>query len=184
MLDRLIDFLLNFLDLFRFFFAVKEGTVAVVYTLGRSTRIAGPHDGWFKTGLHLRAPLGIELEEDTSIREEIACFAGQDLQTKDDKKVRVSGAFTYAVVPEKVVIWQTILGDEGTALPTALRAAIGETIIRRDLADLMEVDELKGLRQEILDRARKTLNSYGYRITDFKWVERTEARTYRLITGD
>jgi regulator of protease activity HflC (stomatin/prohibitin superfamily) len=184
MFDKLIEFFLNILDLFRFWAVVKEGNRAVIYTLGKPTRTVGPQDGIRGTGLHLKWPFWIELEEDTSIREEIACFAGQDLQTKDDKKVRVSGAFTYAVVPEKVVIWQTTLGDEGTALPTALRSAIAETIIRRDLADLLEVDELKGLRQEILDRARKALNSYGCRITDFKWVERTEARTYRLITGD
>jgi hypothetical protein len=77
-----------------------------------------------------------------------------------------------------------MLGDESGAVPTAFRSAIAETIVRRDLTDLLEVDEQKGLRQEILDRARKSLNKYGYSISDFKWVERTGAKTYRFITGD
>jgi regulator of protease activity HflC (stomatin/prohibitin superfamily) len=184
MFDKLIDVLLQFLDLFRGWVIVRAGTVTVIYTLGRPTRVCRADDGWFNTGFHPKFCLGIDQEDDTSVREELWCMASQDLQTKDGKFVRVSGAFNFNIVPEKVVVWQTTLGDENGAVPTAFRSAIAETIVRRDLTDLLEVDEQKGLRQEILDRARKSLNKYGYSISDFKWVERTGAKTYRFITGD
>jgi len=186
MFDKLVELLINFVDLFRFWvIPVREGTLTVVYLLGNATRVIRPGEpGFFRTGLHLKWPLWIELEDNTSTRHELVTLWAQDLQTADGKKVRVTGFFRLSILPEKVVIWQTTLGDEDRAVSAALRSAIAETIIRRPLDDLLSVEEQKGLRQEILDRARKELNEYGYRIYDFKWIERTEAKTYRLITGD
>jgi len=186
MFDKLIDVLLQFLDLFRGWVIVRAGTVAVIYTLGRPTRVCRSTDGWFWTGFHPKLALGIDKEDDTSIREEVVPLASQDLETADGHKVRVAGCFTIEIDGDKIVQWQTTLGDEDRALPTSLRAAIGETVIRRPRADLFsaDADDLKGVRQEILDRARKGLNRYGYRITDFKWLERIEARAIRVITGE
>jgi regulator of protease activity HflC (stomatin/prohibitin superfamily) len=184
MFDKLIDVLLQFLDLFRGWVVVREGGVAVIYTLGRPTRVCRADDGWFWTGFHPKLCLGIDKEDDTSVRDDVMPLLSQDLTTCDGHKVRVAGAFTVAVDPDKIVTWQTTLGDEDRALPSSLRAAIGETIARRTVEELFSADELKDVRQEILDRARKSLNKYGYRIKDFQWIERIEARVLRVITGE
>lgn len=184
MLDRLIDVLLNFVDLARFWIVVGEGDRVVVYTLGRPTRLLAPGRGWLNTGLYLKAPLGIECDITTSVREEQYTLANQTLATRDGHVVCVCGSFRYSINPQDVITWQTTLGDENNAFPSAMRAAVAETIIRRPLDDLLDVDELKGLRQEILERCRRNLGRYGYKIHDFWWAERAQVRTYRLITGE
>lgn len=182
--EKLIDVLLQFIDLFRFWAIAREGNVIVIYTLGKVTRILTPGGGWWKTGLYLKAPFAIEDDVEVSTREDAGTMGNQDLMTSDGKTVRVSGGFRFQILPEKADIWCTTLGDERTAEGMLLRAAIAETIIRRTYEDLMSEDELKGLKQEILERARKDLNRYGYKIYDFWWVERTAGKTYRLITGE
>lgn len=184
MFDKLIEFVISILHLFRFWTVAEVGSVVVIYTLGMPTRVAHPGGGWFGTGFFLKAPFNIETDRDTSVLEEILTFAAQDLTTRDGHKVRVAGAFTFSIAEDKAITWQTTLGEESIAQSSAFRAAIAEAVINRTLVELMNPDELKGLRQDVLDCARKQLNRYGYRITEFKWVERVEARVLRAITGD
>lgn len=183
-IEKLVDVLLQFIDLFRFWAVVKEGNVIVIYTLGKLTRTLTPKAGWFKSGLYFKGPLNIEQDTEISVREESFVVANQDLMTSDGRTVRVSGCFRLQILPDKANIWDTTLGSETQALPALLRAAIAETLLRRPYEDLMATDELKELKQDILERARKELNRYGYKIYDFWWIERTSGKTYRLITGE
>mgnify|MGYP001562298850 CR=1 FL=1 len=182
--EKLVDVLLQFVDLFRFWTISRAGNVIVIFTLGKVTRTLHPGKGWFKTGLFLKAPFNIEQDEQVSTREDNFVVSNQDLMTSDGRTVRVSGSFRLQILGDKADIWLTELGDENMATPSLCRAAIGETILRRTYEELMTKDELKDLRQEILDRARKELNRYGYKIWDFWWIERTSGKTYRLITGE
>lgn len=184
MFDKLIDVLLLFLDLFRGWTVCQEGTRVVIFTLGRVTRVCGPKNGWFYTGFHPKLCLGIEKDTEVCVRDERFILTNQSLSTSDGKKVTISGAFTYAIRPDRVVEWLVECGDENLLLPASLKAAIAETLIRHSLTELLEKDELKDLRQEILDRGRKELKKWGYEVSDFKWIDRAEARIYRLITGD
>jgi regulator of protease activity HflC (stomatin/prohibitin superfamily) len=183
-LEKLVDVILQFVDLFRFWTIVNEGNVNVIYTLGRITRILYPSKGWFGTGLYFKGPFKIEDDVDVNTREEAEVIANQDLMTSDKRTVRVSGAFRYQVVPEKAGLFLTSLGDEHTARTAYFRASLAETILRKTYEDLMSTDELKDFKQEILERSRAQLNRYGYKIYDFWWVERTSGATFRLITGE
>jgi regulator of protease activity HflC (stomatin/prohibitin superfamily) len=183
MLDKLVDFVLSILDLARFWVIVRAGDVGVIYTFGKPTRVVGSTDGWFGTGLHLKA-FGWEQEDVTCVREEIWEAGNTAVTTADGKQVHLRGAFRWQILAEKAVTYQTTLGDEVRATSNAFRSAITETVVRRPLADLLDPGELRGLRAEILDRARKTLNPYGCKVHDFWWTERVVVRTYRLITGE
>ena len=128
MFDKLIDFLLNILDLFRFWVVVREGNRAVIYTLGKPTRTVGPQDGIRGTGLHPKWPFWIELEDITSIRDDIYGVPNQSLMTSDGKLVHVRGCFRIQVLPEKVEVFQTTLGDEDQATTVAGQGAIADTV--------------------------------------------------------
>lgn len=156
----------------------------MIFTLGKLTRVLFPCKGFFGTGLYLKAPVNIQTDEEVSTKEDVGIVANQDLMTADKVTVRVSGTFRLQILPEKAHIWLTALGNEDQTVPALLRASIAETILRRTYADLMSTDELKDLKQEILERARKELNRYGYKIYDFWWAERTSGKTLRLITGE
>lgn len=184
MLDKLIDFVLSVLDLFRFWTVVTEGDRTVIYTLGRPTRLLEPSRGWFATGLYLKAPLNIETDTATSVREEIRGALAQDLVTKDGTRVHVIGVFRFQIVPEKVILWQVALGNEELAEQSALRGAVAEAIERHTYAELMDLDEQSGFKRFVLENIRRRLNPYGYKIYDFWFSERTSAKTYRFITGE
>lgn len=184
MLDRLVDVILKFLGLYRAWTIVTEGTRTVVYTLGRATRVCSHDDGWFWTGFHPIMPLGIERDEDTSIRDDWWPCANQALTTADGKKIHCSGSFRISVAADRVAAWQTTLGDESVAASTGLRQAVSLTVQHHTLAALTDPDELSVVRKEIVDRARKCLGRYGYRIHEFAWLDLVETKTYRFVTGE
>ena len=178
-MDKLIDFLINFIDLFRFWVVIDYCEKGVVSTWGRLGREISSNDGWFSTGLHLIWPLGIEEAVTVIIQDEWDNLFPQSLMTSDGQHVVVQGSFQYTILPEKVTIHVETLGEEGAARDGAMRAAIALNVESRPHSDL--VDDTKELRKAILSTARGTLNPYGYKLKDFQWLQKIASRTYRLI---
>jgi len=177
--EKLVDFLLEFVDLFRFWVVIDYSEKGIVSTWGRLGREISSSDGWLSTGLHLIWPLGIEEAVTAGIQDEWENMSPQSLVTSDGQHVVVQGSFQYTILPEKVRTHVETLGEEDAARGGAMRAAVSLNVEARPYADL--VDDTKELRKAILASARGTLNPYGYKLKDFQWLQKTDSRTFRII---
>ena len=180
MFDKLVQLFIDFISLGKFWFVIEPNEAAVVTTFGRPTRDIGPEDGWFKTGLHLIAPLKIEVVEHISTQKETVNLSGQDLITDDGVQVRIDGMFTYHIRPDKVREYVFGVGDEVSFVADRLQAAVAVAVNTSNAEDL----KAEMFEPFCLELARKFLNPFGLKIHDFYLISLVRpTRTYRLVTG-
>lgn len=179
MFDKLIEWLISIMELFRFWVIIDQMEEGIIFTLGRDTRQIGPRDGWFRTGLHLKAPFGIEEAIAHTVQWEWENLSLLTMMTSDGKKVSVEGTFEYRIRREQIRTFIVDLGDEDAAMVGAFNAAIASVVEKHDFKALAESSDLMG--KEILDAARKHLNRFGFQLRQFEWLQKTDARTYRLL---
>ena len=179
MFNRLIDFLIGWLELFRFWVIIDQMEEGLIFTLGRDTRQIGPRNGLFHTGLHPKAPFGIEEAISHTVQWEWENLALQAVMTKDGVRVSVEGTFEYRIRREKIRTFIVDLGDEEQVMVGAFGAAIQGVVERHTFVHLQELGDVMG--ESILTEARKHLNDYGFQLRKFRWVQKTDARTYRFL---
>jgi len=182
MFDRLIDLIIDFIDLFRFWVVIDAHEWGLVYTLGRDTRILTPRNGLFRTGFHFLGPLNIEEVMTVSMRYEWEDLPYQSLVTKDGKAVVVQGSFKFRLLKdeEKFRRFVVELGDEQRARKIAMGAAIASVVENSSLEEIKQATD-EGLNQVILDLARKELNQFDFKLYEFRWLQKTTSRTYRFM---
>lgn len=176
MFDALIGFVKDILHIFRCWIVVSDGERAVLYRLGRAKCVLEP-------GFYLKWPFYVDVDTHTSVREELTTVNSQDLTTKDRLQFHGSMAFRYQVLPDKVLIFQTTLGDEISAVLSAFGGAVSEAVENHTLLEINDPAETSSFRQAVLQIARKRLNAYGFKVYDCWWVQKTTPRTMRVITG-
>lgn len=181
MFDRLIDLLIQFIELFKFWYIVEDGEYCLVFTLGRATRERGARGGWFRTGFCLRLPLSIEEEYVVSIKREPHDTAITRITTKDGVLVNIAGVFWYSIIPDKIRNYLIELGDEDEALRSAAIAAIFDVAQAHTFQELHEKTE--ECEQEILLAVRKRLNHYGFKFYGFDMNEMVKSKAITLIGG-
>jgi hypothetical protein len=182
MFDKLIQLILDFIDLFRFWEVIDETEMGLVYTFGRDTRVIASRDGWFKTGLHLIAPFNIEAVTVVNIQTNWDSTVYQSLQTKDGHSVVCQVAYKYRLLAEKDKVRKFIveLDDETATRRLAMGAAVAAIVEVSTLSEVREATE-EGLNRAILELGRKELNPWGYKLFTLEWIQRTPSRTIRLM---
>jgi len=172
MLDRLIDLILNFLHLFKFWVVIDEFEYGLVFTFGKPTRE-------LKRGIRPVIPLAIEKVYVIRTWYDTVATTVQSLVTKDAKNVSVQGTFKYRLMPDKIRAYIITLGDEGTALSDYIEASVSRVVENSTWDELVEKPEK--IRQEVLEEVRKHLNQFGFKFYDFQWTQKTYSRTLRLL---
>lgn len=185
MFDKLVQFLIDILYLFKFWYVIEPYEQGYTFHLGAPGRPIGCKDGWFGSGLHLIWPLSITNTRYYDITEDTADLVAVDLTTKDGRAVKVGGMFRYKVRADKAWEFIVLLGDvsavEGKAAADLLSAAIAETVSNTTHADLFAPGT--AIEELVIDEARKYLNRYGYKILDFHWNYKvTPSRVIRVLT--
>ena len=183
MLNRLVDLIVSFLHLFRFWFVVEPWEHAFKTTLGRDAGTLGKDNTEkdFSRGLNFRWPFNIDEVHYIDTLNETADLGRQDLTTSDGISVTVAGMFRYQIRADKIREFTYGLGDETTAIIDYLQAAVALVVETHPLEQLLDPEYV--LAEMILEEARKSLNKYGLKLHEFRWTQKTAARTYRLITG-
>lgn len=179
MFDKLVDFLLNIIGIFKFWEVLTFPYYGVIFRLGKPHRDVGPEDGVRGTGLHFRWPFYMEELFEADCFEESVASIPLALTTLDAKKVSVRGVIWYQILPEKVRIFITTLGEEKQALRNALNASICDVVEKSTLAELIDFTDAR--EQAVLDGIRKRMNKYGYKFFRFDFAEKAEVRPIRLI---
>lgn len=167
MLDKLIDLIVDFIDLFRFWEVVDEYEQAVVLRLGRFNRVLDP-------GFHWILPLGIERAMSDSVVKTTKNLAPQSLTTADGKTVVVSGIITRSISDIQTALLECESVE--TVIQDCAYGAIAK-IVRAHTWEELHTDEFAAaMSKEVRTRAKE----YGIQIHRVQLSDISLARSIRL----
>ncbi len=167
MLDKLIDFVINIIDLFRFWHIIADYERGVVLRFGRFTKELDP-------GIHWVIPFGIDHVISDNIVPRTVALGSQSLMTKDGHTVAVS-----AIVTAKIRhIRKALLEVEGVdhALVDSCTAAVAAHVGASTWEQLRAVESGDVLTKE----CRRQAFQYGLEIQRVQLSDISLCRVIRL----
>jgi len=166
MIDRLIDFLLGILDLFRFWVVVDAFERAIILRFGVHVRTLEP-------GFHWVWPFNIERALHDNVVTRTTIISPQSLTTSDGETVVVSAVVTSHIED----IEKAILEVEGVdhALTDACFGAVGEVVARSTWADL--TSEKFG--DEVTKVCRRQAKRYGVYVDRVQLGDKAKCVAFR-----
>lgn len=168
MLDRIIDFVVQFIELFFICRIVDQWERGLVLRFGRFQRLVKPGVVW-------TLPLGIDrvLKEDTYRK--VAALPPQSLTTADGRSVIVSPVVTYRVRNAKKVILQA--GGHEEAIVASVPGTIGKLVMAANYSDL----NTEEFRSTVTSASDEEAREWGMEIEDVRFANLVAARSYRLF---
>jgi len=167
MIDKLLDLIVNFIDLFRFWQVIKDYERGVVLRLGVFHQELAP-------GLHWIRPLGIDNVLIDNVVPRTVALGAQSLMTKDGVTVAVSAVVTAQIR----YIRKALLEVEGVdhALVDSCSASVAEHVARSTW------DELRATAgaETLLKECRKQAFQYGIEVSRVQLSDITTCRVIRL----
>jgi len=149
--EKLIDVLLEFIDLFRFWQVVDQYEEGVVLRLGKYNRTLGP-------GIHWMLPLALERAMLDTVTVRTTAMSSLDLTTYEDQALRLDCIVRWKIKD----IYKVLLETEGVddVLKDATYATISKVVRAHTWADIIKPDFSDTLTKE----ARKRAFRYGVEI--------------------
>lgn len=170
MFDRLVDFVIQFIELFQFFFVVRAYERGVVLRFGRFHRLVDP-------GFHLRWPFRIEIDLLVNVVPETVTIGPQSLTTKDEQSVIVASVVTYKVSDTR----SFLLDIEGAhqVIEDSACGTVAQFVLSRTWEDLRSVD----VNNELTKKVRALAKRYGVEVLNVQVTDFTRSRSLRLVTA-
>lgn len=168
MLNKLVEFLISILDLFRFWEVIDSGEWGLRFTFGVAGKDFGP-------GIHWKAPFNAQNYLAFSTKIDSTELEEQTLTSKDGVVMTVQGYLKYRISPKKAYEFVVEL-DEGTALFDFGRAAVAQ-VVENNPHDLPAYE----FEKQVLAACRQHLNQFGFKFLSFGLTQRAPTRTYRII---
>lgn len=170
MFDKLVELLVQFVDLFFFVRIVDAWESGVVLRLGRYHRTVGP-------GPHLLWPLHVERLLCTHTNRSTTRLEAQSLTTSDGVAVVVSAVVTWRVTNARKVLLecdghQQVMLDSSTGV-------LAEFVTGVSWADLVTEEFRSTITTAIAGKAKK----WGIKVTQVQLCDVTRCRSLRLFSG-
>jgi regulator of protease activity HflC (stomatin/prohibitin superfamily) len=175
--DKLIEVALQFVGLAKFWQIVEPAQTGIVLTWGKQTRTIRSDNGWFKTGLHLKAPLNVEEVYVMSTATRVEELAAQTLVTKDGRNIAAGIVVTFRVHDASKALFSVY--EPFAAIHDACQANFAQLVIATDYADI----PTDSFAEKLTAVCRKRGFQYGFEIDSVRIAEFAPVRTYRLM-GD
>lgn len=168
MFDRIVDFLLSIIGLFKFWAVVDQWERGIVVRLGRYNRMARPGFMWIW-------PFSVEhvLVEDTY--KKVTHLHPQSLTTADGKSVVASAVVTYRVRNAKKVILTA--GGHEEAIVASVPGTIGKFVMAANYTDL----NTEEFRSTVTTACNEEASAWGMEIEEVRFANLVAARSYRLF---
>jgi len=152
MFDKLIDFLIDIIELFRFFWVIRQWERGIVLRLGKWTgKVLEP-------GLHFIWPLAIDEVSTIDIIPSVAELDSQTIVTKDKVVVVVQALIKYEVVRPEICLIE--VANEIDAVKEFTQGAIHSVIVDLDYSTA----NVKDIEAKIKEVARKEVIKWGIKI--------------------
>lgn len=168
MFDKLIDFLIQFLDCFRFFVVIDQYERAVLLRFGKFHRVLEPGFSWI-------FPFRIDRTLHANITVETATVGPQSLTTKDRREIVLSNVVTYHIENPKTFLLEVEGGHQ--VIEDSACGTIADFILTKTW------DEICGMNigNELAKRVRRRAAKYGVVVDDVQTRDLTRSRSIRLI---
>lgn len=168
MLDKLVQFLIDIIDLFRFWVVIDQYERAVQLRLGKFKRELEP-GFWFQIPLHIDRTLHANVTVET------AHVGPQSVTTKDGKEVVLGSVVTYHIENIRTFLLDVEGGHqviEDSTLGTQAEYVRSKTW---DELCIMNVGN------ELAKRVRNRAKRYGVAVDDVQLSDLTRSKSLRLI---
>lgn len=179
MLEKLWDFLINILHLFRFWFVVDEYEQDILLTLGRYNREKGVIKG---PGIHWRIPFGVQQEIGDNVVKKVIDMPIQAVTMRCGTTVTVGPIIAYKISDIRKVMLD--VEDAETAARDSSRATLRQELAKLTFDEAKEMDMEDKLVEHITKSARKKGWQYGVEIMELGLSDFSKARIHRFITGE
>lgn len=168
MLDKLVDFLLNFLDLFRFWCTLPPEQAGFVRRFGLPVRDLKP-------GLNFLWPFNIETTSRADMRLWADVLPAQSLRTSDGVEFVVRLMVSYQVSDPRKMILECY--DAGNNVLDVAAGALGAAVGRATAEDVDSGKVLRKVRAALTTAAKH----WGITIHRVQFADCTRAPSYRLF---
>src|SRR6185312_6895695 len=168
MFDKIIEVILQFLDLFCFWFINADYEGSLVLRFGIFNRIA-------KRGFNWKYPFNIEKVLSTNIAIRTLRVEPQSIMTVDGKEIIISAVITYKVEDIKLFLID-VEGDK-EVLDDSTFGIISEFVRSKTLTELIEIN----IANEISKKTRIVAKKYGVNVISVQLRDFTKSRSIRLI---
>lgn len=167
-LNRILDFFLNILDLFRFWVVLYEYERGLILRFGKHVRTLGP-------GFHWRLPFRIEELRYVNVRRKSADSWDMTLTTGAGDTVSFSYAMLIEVIDSDFVLLN--LDDWARASYAMAKIAIAEVVeVSQDITTQKFVDHVH-------EHMNKRLSEIGVKATDFAFQDKAPTIAVKLFNG-
>lgn len=168
MLERLFEFIQNFLELFKFWFVVMDYEEAVVMRLGRYKKTLSP-------GLHFIYPLAIDHVMSENVALETCNLGTQSLITKDGISIAIGVVLSYKIIDVKRFLIET--ENAASVLEDSTYGVVGAAITASTWDEVHTEDFNERVFKEIHRKALK----WGVDIITLQFSDLTKAKCLRLL---
>lgn len=168
MLDKLIDFLLNFLDLFRFWAVLPSEYSGFIRRFGVPRRDMKP-------GLNWLLPFNMETYTSVDMRQWSDVLPPQSLRTKDGVDVVVRLMVAYRVRDPRTFVLEVF--DATNNIQDLAMGLLGSAVTKAKSADVFSGDVLDKVRDRMMRAALK----WGIEVVKVELTDKTPAPSYRLF---
>lgn len=172
MLDRLIDLVVAFAHLFRFWCVIQPNEYGIITRLGRRGKDLPP-------GLHFYIPFSIDQVQYTETVPFTEMLGAQTLhpQGADATAVTITPVVTWLVVDPYKYMFEVAEGSD--AILDLVAGAVGEAVQRGSSEDLFDGTVC----EEVATLASERAAEYGVEIIRIQFADAAECGAYRLIGG-
>lgn len=168
MFDKLVDLIVQFIELFRFWCVMFDFESGVMFRLGRFHRMLNP-------GFHWMFPFNIESIRYTDINMYTRVIGPQSLTTRDDVGLIVTVVITAQVEDVKKFVIDCVHGH--AVIEDATYGAVATLLHSMTWPQIMENDVARQL--EII--VRRQAKKYGVNIIQLQLVDLTKSKSIRLM---
>jgi regulator of protease activity HflC (stomatin/prohibitin superfamily) len=168
MFDKLVDLLIQFLGLFRFWTIIKDWEMGIMLRLGRFHRMADP-------GFHWRWPFNIEECYYAPVNMMTRIVGPQSLTTKDGVSLIISVVITEQIEDVKKFL---VTANHGRSIvEDCTYGAVATVVHDKTWRELEEMDLARTLEITVRRQAKK----YGVDIVQLQLVDFTRSKSFRLM---
>lgn len=166
---KLVEWVVQFFELFRFIRIINAWEVGIVLRLGRFSRVLppGPHFVW---------PFAIEAVATEWSTPQVKLLPAQSLTTADNKSIILAGMVTWRCVDVHKLLVET--GGHEAVLLDACPGTITEIVARTVWTDLVSEKFQKELLRRVRHRARKC----GIEVDEVQLSDLSVSKTLRLVS--
>jgi regulator of protease activity HflC (stomatin/prohibitin superfamily) len=175
MFDKLVDFLISILDLFRCWVVVSEYETGILLRLGKFNKYLDT------PGFYWKLPFKLDVEKVTNRSVDTALMTTKLLTLCDGKtNIAYTIGVNYNVIDPKL-FWIETEDAEGSLVDSVSMEAAG-ILIDYTPDDLKTLDTREEIERKILAAGRRQCKNYGIRLNRLRFAEIViGVRVYKLI---